>query len=265
MNIKSEKLNENLKTHFFFPDFKDDVAILKQRKTCLGWVADPPFSTPRQLLIFIIAIKNLPEVSVPYKETTVDFYKNYIENKTLQISDNIELSRSVRAQFCDFELSYRPMYENQLEFFEEERELKFLWYVSDEYDNLQEQKPDRYCDEWENGSLTESIIASIEEENALSPKLDNKKSDKAVPFSCFSTGTGQDTMKEAQGASTVENTSFKSARTILSTVVNDYTDYQNHILSNEASEKISEKTFLKSEQPASSTKKDFQENGFCCQ
>ena len=45
--------------------------------------------------------------------------------------------------------------------------------MSDEYDNLQEQKPDRDCDEWDNGSLTESIIASIEEENALDPKLDN--------------------------------------------------------------------------------------------
>ena len=123
----------------------------------------------------------------------------------------MELSRSVRAQFCDYELSYRPMYENQLGFFEDERELKFLWCVSDEYDNLQEQKPDRDCDEWENGSLTESIIASIEEENVLKPKLDNKKFDKAVPFSCFSTETGQDTMKEVQGASTVENTSFKSA------------------------------------------------------
>ena len=147
------------------------------------------------------------------------------------------------------------MYENQLGFFEEERELKFLWCVSDECDILEEQIPDRDCDEWEIGSLTESIIASIEEEKALNPKLDNKKSDKAVPFSCFSTETGQDTIKEVQGASTVENTSFKSARTILSTVVNDYTDFQDHILSNKASEKISEKTSIKSEQPASCTKK----------
>ena len=56
-------------------------------------------------------------------------------------------------------------------------------------------------------------------------------------------------MKEVQGASTVENTSLKSARTTLSTVVNDYADYQDHILSNEASEKISEKTSLKRKQP----------------
>ena len=104
-------------------------------------------------------------------------------------------------------------------------------------------------------SLTESNIASIEEESALKPKLVIKKSDKAVPFSCFSTETEQDTMKEVQGASTVENISFKSVRTILSTVVKDYKVYQDHILSNEASEKISEKTSLKSEQPASCTKK----------
>ena len=249
------KLNENLNAHFFFPDFNDAVAIIKERKTCFGWVADPPFSIPRQLLVFIIAMENLPEVSVPYKETTKDFHENLIENTIWQVSDIMELSRSVRAQFCDYELSYRPMYENQLGFFKEERELKFLWCVSDEYDNLQEQKPYRDCDEWENGSLTESIIASIEDENALNPKLDNKKSYKAVPFSCCSTETGQDTIKEVQGASAVENTSFKAARTILSTVVNDYTDFQDHILSNEASEKITEKTSLKSEQPASCTKK----------
>ena len=241
MNIKSVKLNENLKAHFFFPDFNDDVAIIKERRTCFGWVADPPFSIPRQLLVFIIAIENLPEVSVPYKQTNVDFYKNHNENTTLHVLDNMELSRSVRAQFCDYELSYRPMYDNQLGFFEEERQLKFLWCVSDEFENLQEQKPDRDCDEWENGQLTESIMASIEEVNALEPKLDNKKIDKAVPFSCFSTETGQDTMKVVQGATTVENTSLKSARTILSTVVNGYTDYQDLISSNEASEKISEK------------------------
>ena len=42
---------------------------------------------------------------------------------------------------------------------------------------------------------------------------------------------------------------MKSARTILSTVVNEYTGYQDLISSNEASEKISEKTSLKREQP----------------
>ena len=97
MNIKSVQLNENLKVHFFFPDFNDDVAIIKERKTCFRWVADPLFSIPRQLLVFIVAIENLPEVSVPYKQTTVDFYKNHNENTTLQVSDTIELSdQSVR-------------------------------------------------------------------------------------------------------------------------------------------------------------------------
>ena len=72
MIIKSVKLNENLKANFFFPDFNDDVAIIKERRTCFGWVADYPFSIPRQLLVFIIAIEKLPEASVPYKQTTVD-------------------------------------------------------------------------------------------------------------------------------------------------------------------------------------------------
>ena len=124
MNIKSVKLNENLKAHFFH-DFNDDEAIIKERKTCFGWVADPPFSIPRQLLVFIIAIENLPDVSIPYKQTTVDFYKNHIENKTLQLTDNMELSRSVRAQFCDFELSYRPMYKNQWVFLRRKENLNF--------------------------------------------------------------------------------------------------------------------------------------------
>ena len=62
-------------------------------------------------------------------------------------------------------------------------------------------------------------------------------------------------MKEVQGASTAENISMNSARTTLSTVVNDYTAYQDLILSNEASGKISEKTSLKCEQPEYCTQK----------
>ena len=52
------------------------------------------------------------------------------------------------------------MYENQLRVCEEERQPKFLLCVFDKYDNLPEQKPDRDCNEWGNGSLTESIIAN---------------------------------------------------------------------------------------------------------
>ena len=85
----------------------------------------------------------------------------------------MELSRSVRAQFCDYELSYRPMYQNQLGF-SEERELKFLWCLSNEFEKLQEQKPDQDSEDWENGSLTESVIASIEVDNALDSKFSNK-------------------------------------------------------------------------------------------
>ena len=147
------------------------------------------------------------------------------------------------------------MYKNQLGFFEEERELKFLWCVSDEYDNLQEQKPHRDCDDWENGSLTESIIASIEEENAIELKFGSKNCDKAVPFLYFPTETGQDTMKEVQGASTVENTSLKSAKTILSKVVDECGDNQDQIFSHDAIEAISEKTSLKCEQSAYCTQK----------
>ena len=63
--------------------------------------------------------------------------------------------------------------------------------VSDEFEILQEKKPARDCDGWEKGSLTESIIACIEKEKALDPKVDDEKFDKAVRSSCFSTETGQ--------------------------------------------------------------------------
>ena len=62
-------------------------------------------------------------------------------------------------------------------------------------------------------------------------------------------------MQEVQGASTLEIIPLKSARNIPSTAVNEYADYQDHIFSNEASEKTSEKTSLKSEQPAFCTQK----------
>ena len=66
------------------------------------------------------------------------------------------------------------MYENQLEPFVEERELETIWCVFDKFDNLQEQKPDRECDEWKNGLLIVSFIASIGKENAIDPKFANK-------------------------------------------------------------------------------------------
>ena len=134
---------------------------------------------------FVIAIDNFLEVSVLYKQTTVNFYKKHIENVTLQVSDNMELTRSVRAQFCEYELSFRPMYENQLGFFEEERDFKFLWCLSDEFDNLQQQKPDQDCDEWETVSLKESIIASFAEKNAIDPKFRNKKNWRDIPLFVF--------------------------------------------------------------------------------
>ena len=119
------------------------------------------------------------------KQTTPDFYKNHNENTALQFSNNMEISRAVNAPFCNFELYYRPMHENQLRFFDEKRELKFLWCVSDEFEKLQGQKPGRDGDDWENGSLTESFRASIEKENALDPKFGNKNWTRLSPFRVF--------------------------------------------------------------------------------
>ena len=62
-------------------------------------------------------------------------------------------------------------------------------------------------------------------------------------------------MKEVQGASTVENTSLKSAETILTKVLDECADNQDHIFSHDAIEAISEKTSLKCEQLAYCTQK----------
>ena len=109
----SIKLNENLKAIFFSPNFNDDVAFIKEKKTCFGWVANPPFSCPRKLLVFIVAIEKMnSEVYVTYKQTTVDFCKNHNKNTFLHVSDNMELSRLIGEQFCDYELFHRTMNEN---------------------------------------------------------------------------------------------------------------------------------------------------------
>ena len=62
-------------------------------------------------------------------------------------------------------------------------------------------------------------------------------------------------MKEVQGASNVENTSLKSARTIFSKVVGEGADYQDHTFCHDAIEAISAKTSQKCEQPAYCTQK----------
>ena len=126
--------------------------------------------------------------------------------------------------------------------------------MSEKFESLQEEKPDRDCYEWENGMLTESITASIEEKTPLTPNL-GKKFDQAVPFVCFSAETGLHTMKEVKGASIVEDTSIKPARNIFSTLFKEYAEYQDHNFPNETSEAKSETNSLKSEQPAYCTQK----------
>ena len=88
----------------------------------------------------------------------------------------MELSRTVSAQFCNYELSLDQCMKINWDILGRRGNIKPCG-VSGEFEILQEQKPDRDCDEWGNGSLTESVIASIEEENAIDPKFGIKKSD----------------------------------------------------------------------------------------
>ena len=70
----------------------------------------------------------------------------------------------------------------------------------------------------------ESIIASIEDPkfgNNTWPQVWQQKFWQGSLLFVFFCETELDTMKEVQGESTVENTSLKSAKTILSTVVNE--------------------------------------------
>ena len=55
-----------------------------------------------------------------------------------------------------------------------------------------------------------------------------------MPFACSSAETGQESMKEVQGASMVKIISLKTARNILSRVVNEYADYKDLLSPNEA-------------------------------
>ena len=149
---------KNLKAHFFFLAFIDDAAIIKERKACFSRIVDFPFLNLRQFLVFIITIANLPEVSVLHKNTIVDFHNNRNENTTSQVSDNIEFNRSVSAQFCDYELSCRPMYGNQSGFFCEKEETKIplacFWRVL----QLAWAKTDLECDERENDHWQRAIL-----------------------------------------------------------------------------------------------------------
>ena len=58
----------------------------------------------------------------------------YRANTSLLVTDNMELSRVERAHFRDYELSYKPMFENQLGAFHQARELKFICCILDEED-----------------------------------------------------------------------------------------------------------------------------------
>ena len=77
MNVKSVRLNKNVKFHFFSPDFDDDVAVVKARKGRFGWEVEPLFKIHRQHLLSIVVIENTSEVTVPYEQTVVDFYSTH--------------------------------------------------------------------------------------------------------------------------------------------------------------------------------------------
>ena len=122
------------------------------------------------------------EISVTYKQTIVVIYKNHNEITTLQAPENMQPGKLVHGQFCDCVPTCKPMYKPQQGFFEEERELKLMRCVSDDYCNLQEKKPHRIV---VRVKLREIFIANIEEESALDLKFGNEKVSQAVRFLCF--------------------------------------------------------------------------------
>ena len=212
MNIKSVKLNKNRKAHFFFPEFIDDVAIIKERKACFSRIVDFPFAILSQLLVFIISIENLPEVSVLYKKTIVGFHNNRNENTISQISDNMELNRLVGAQFSDYELSCRPMYGNRSGFFEKKRNKNSSCVLLTSITACRSTK--NLIGNVMSGkklSLTASIIASTKKRMGFITEGFN-----VIFYPDISTETALDstgTIKEARRTAAIEYTSLKFNKT----------------------------------------------------
>ena len=90
MATKSVQINENEHIHFFFPDFNEDVAIIKERKMEHDWKVEPMMVLPRVLLENITSIRFQDDVEFDYKQFTVDFYQNQQDVLHLVVSDKVQ-------------------------------------------------------------------------------------------------------------------------------------------------------------------------------
>ena len=152
MATRSVQVNETERIHFFFPDFNEDVAIIKERKMENEWKVEPMMVLPRILLENVTAIRLTDEVSLDYKQFVVDFYQNRQTDLQLQVSDKTPLSRAVRAHFCDYQLSCHHLYENQEGFFRDAEFIRFCWCLNEDED---------MDNGWVDDSLSPSLFANL--------------------------------------------------------------------------------------------------------
>ena len=125
MTTRSVQINENERIHFFFPDFNEEVAIIKETRMEHDWKVEPMMVLPRVLLENITSIRLQDDVD--YKQFTVEFYQNREDVLQLVVSDKNPMSRAVRVHFCEYQLCCNPLYENQEGFFRDAESIRFIW------------------------------------------------------------------------------------------------------------------------------------------
>ena len=109
MNIIYVKRIEILKAHSFLPEFNNDIAINKKRKTRFGWVNEQHSHFRGSFWYSLLLSRKYCQKSLLLAKTIGDFQNNSNKDTTVQVTDNMELNRSVLEQFCDYELPYTPM------------------------------------------------------------------------------------------------------------------------------------------------------------
>ena len=67
MTTKSVQIIENERIHFFFPDFNEEFAIIKERRMEHDWKVEPMMALPRVLLENITSIRLQDDVEFDYK------------------------------------------------------------------------------------------------------------------------------------------------------------------------------------------------------
>ena len=157
MTTKSVQINENERIHFFFPDFNEDNAIIKERRMEHDWKVEPMMVLPRVLLENITSIRLQDDVEFDYKQFTADFYRNREDVLQLVVSDKTPMSRAILAHFCEYQLCCNPLYEKQECIFRDAESIRFIWCVNDDETDCAKNNDG----DWAGDSLSPSVFGNL--------------------------------------------------------------------------------------------------------